>query len=125
MTELDRYPTASPPHDLATPPPRHLTTSPIRRLLQTIGPFSIPLLLFRGRGAEPYGVPTGSMAPALMGNHKVVTCPRCGYDVRVGYHDEAGGGRGSNPHAECPNCGFDDLPLDQAPVCRGDHLLVN
>ena len=83
--------------------------------------FIIALLLFRAIGAEPYGVPTGSMAPALLGNHATVTCLRCGYEVRVGRRDD-----GSNDlHAECPNCGFEDLPLDQTTVCRGDLLLVN
>jgi signal peptidase I len=82
------------------------------------------LLLFRAIGAEPYGVPTGSMAPTLMGNHKVTTCPRCGCEVCVGIRDESPGGS-ADPHAECPNCGYDDFSLEGIPVCRGDHLLVN
>jgi signal peptidase I len=99
---------------------QHFASS-IRRLLETVGLFIIALLIFRCIGAEPYVVPTGSMAPALMGNHKVVCCPRCGYEVRVGHRDD---GR-CETHAACPNCGFDDLPLDHASICRGDHLLVN
>jgi signal peptidase I len=65
------------------------------------------------------------MAPALLGNHKAVVCPRCGYEVCVGHRDDSTGSRGSDSQAECPNCGFNDLPLEQVPVCRGDHLLVN
>src|SRR5262249_13273158 len=87
--------------------------------------FIIALLILRAIGAEPYGVPTGSMAPALMGNHKVVICPRCGYEMRVGYRDDGTEGKSGDPHAECPNCGFDDIALDGVPVCRGDHLLVS
>jgi hypothetical protein len=60
-----------------------------------------------------------------MGNHKLVLCPRCGYEVRVGCRDAGTSGGGSNPHASCPNCDYDDLPLESVPVCRGDHLLVN
>jgi signal peptidase I len=102
-----------------------LTThhSPIRRLLETVALFLIALLLFRTVGAEPYSVPTGSMAPALMGNHKVAVCPRCGIEVRVGVRDEDSGG--SDLHPQCTNCGCDHMPLDGVPVNRGDHLLVD
>jgi signal peptidase I len=96
---------------------------PIRRLYEAIGLFLIALLLFRAIGAEPYGVPTGSMAPTLMGNHKVTACPRCGCEVRVGIREDGTGP--SDLHAECPNCGLSELPLDGIPPCRGDHLLVN
>jgi signal peptidase I len=96
---------------------------PIRRLYEAIGLFLIALLLFRAIGAEPYGVPTGSMAPTLMGNHKVTVCPRCGCEVRVGIRED--GSSAADLHAACPNCGLDKMPLDGIPVCRGDHLLVN
>jgi signal peptidase I len=124
VTTLHHDLTSPPSHHPTISPSHHRTTSAIRRLLETIGLFVIALLLFRAIGAEPYGVPTGSMAPALMGDHKVVVCPRCGYEVRVGHRDDGTSGRG-DPHAECPNCGFDDLPLENVAVCRGDHLLVN
>ena len=29
--------------------------------------------------AEGYVIPTGSMAPTLMGRHKEIACPQCGY----------------------------------------------
>ena len=29
--------------------------------------------------AEGFVIPTGSMAPTLMGRHKEITCPECGY----------------------------------------------
>jgi signal peptidase I len=93
-------------------------------LLHTAGLFLIGLLIFRSVGAEPYGVPTGSMAPTLLGNHKMVVCPRCGYEVTVGHRDDVPSERG-DPHAECPNCGFYDLRLEDVSVSRGDHLLVN
>ena len=31
--------------------------------------------------AEGFVIPTGSMAPTLMGRHKEITCPECGYVV--------------------------------------------
>ncbi|HKI34475.1 MAG TPA: S26 family signal peptidase [Gemmataceae bacterium] len=92
-----------------------------RRFLETILLVLCALLLFRAVGAEPYGVPTGSMAPTLLGNHKAVLCPRCGDTVRVGSGDHGDQAAG----AACPNCGCPDLGLDRVPVCRGDRLLVN
>jgi signal peptidase I len=87
------------------------------------------LLIFRALAAEPYHVPTGSMWPALAGNHRAVRCPRCGYQVVVGRHRaDRGNPRDSRrfyASAVCPNCGHGDLGLEQVPECPGDHLLVN
>ncbi|MSR26995.1 MAG: signal peptidase I [Planctomycetaceae bacterium] len=41
-------------------------------------------LLFRAFEAEAFVIPTGSMAPALMGRHKDLVCSACGRDYRVG-----------------------------------------
>ncbi|NDC53483.1 MAG: signal peptidase I [Planctomycetia bacterium] len=41
-------------------------------------------LLFRAFEAEAFVIPTGSMAPTLMGRHKDLVCAACGRDFRVG-----------------------------------------
>jgi len=41
-------------------------------------------LLFRAFEAEAFVIPTGSMAPTLMGRHKDLACDSCGRDFRVG-----------------------------------------
>src|SRR5436853_347369 len=33
--------------------------------------------------AEGFVIPTGSMAPTLMGRHKEIACPQCGYTYTV------------------------------------------
>src|SRR5437762_3013669 len=33
--------------------------------------------------AEGFVIPTGSMAPTLMGRHKEIACPQCGYVYTV------------------------------------------
>src|SRR5271154_5875098 len=35
--------------------------------------------LIWGLEAEGFVIPTGSMAPTLMGRHKEIVCPQCGY----------------------------------------------
>jgi signal peptidase I len=97
--------------------------SPYRRLAEVTGLAVIAVLLFRALIAEPYGVPTGSMAPTLLGNHKETVCPRCGYPIAVGQHEQ--GKSGGPDTAVCPNCGCADIRLDECPTVAGDHLLVN
>ncbi len=103
--------------------------SPLRQLVQAAVLVLIFLLLFRALGAEPYQVPTGSMWPALAGNHRAVDCPRCGYRVLIGRHRAEHGSARENERcyraACCPNCGCRDLGLELVPECPGDHLLVN
>ncbi|MEI6239274.1 MAG: signal peptidase I [Planctomycetia bacterium] len=41
-------------------------------------------LLFRAFEAEAFVIPTGSMAPTLMGRHKDLACTECSRDFRVG-----------------------------------------
>jgi signal peptidase I len=90
-----------------------------RRLLEITALALVALLLLRALCVEPFSVPTGSMAPALIGCHKAIQCPHCGYPVVVGVRD------GSEAAAFCPYCGQEDLNLDEVAVCPGDQLLVN
>ena len=39
--------------------------------------------LFRTFEAEAFVIPTGSMAPTLMGRHKDVYCPKCGCEYQI------------------------------------------
>ncbi len=71
---------------------------------------------------EPFGVPTGSMAPTLIGNHKVAACPRCGFVIRVG---DAGKSAPQHLKVACPNCGVGDIDICKAPDIAGDRLLVD
>ena len=72
------------PSPLAAPPPETFQPSTTRRFVHIFAVFLCFFLLARTVAVEPFGVPTGSMAPALIGNHREADCPRCGYLVRVG-----------------------------------------
>src|SRR5947209_859745 len=64
----------------------------------------IGILFARTFATEAYIVPTGSMAPTLLGMHRDFVCPNCGLRFSLGM-DESG--RIGRP--VCPNCGQGDL----------------
>src|SRR5271167_4222947 len=63
--------------------------------------------------AEGFVIPTGSMAPTLMGRHKEIVCPQCGYVYTVNADREveaAGGASITGRRIEtgtCENCRFE------------------
>ena len=79
--------------------------------------------------AEAFVIPTGSMAPTLMGQHKDMICPNCGCPYQVsasGPEDE-----NHNPKdaavgsATCPMCRFTaDLAAHPEQSYSGDRILV-
>ncbi|MDG3006323.1 signal peptidase I [Paludisphaera mucosa] len=90
-----------------------------RQTVELLVALCIGVLLFRTFSAEAYVVPTGSMAPTLLGHHRELTCPNCKYPFDVGLDEEAPPAR-----PVCPNCGragFDDEPVVP---CNGDRVLV-
>src|SRR5438445_12568202 len=79
----------------------------------------IGILLLRTFAAEAYVVPTGSMAPTLLGFHKELTCPNCKFPFVIGMDEQGASGR-----PVCPNCGQDGMGNVPAVECNGDRLLV-
>jgi signal peptidase I len=80
---------------------------------------SLSILLFRTFAAEAYIVPTGSMAPTLLGDHEEIACPQCAMRFALGYD---GNGRTAEPL--CPNCGTVVRDHAAAVECSGDRVLV-
>ena len=76
------------------------------------------MLLIRTFAAEAYIVPTGSMAPTLLGIHRDLACPDCGFRFALGVDED---GRAGRPI--CPNCAA-DLDGDPGTGRNGDRLLV-
>jgi signal peptidase I len=95
------------------------------RLLLTIGSGLISAFLFiRVFAIEPFGVPTGSMAPALIGNHREGACPRCDFPVRVGFPPAGVSPESHFATVVCPNCGQQFSMVNQQDL-NGDRLLVD
>lgn len=77
---------------------------------------------------EPFHVPTGSMAPALKGHHRVGVCPCCGKETVVGRAGADAKGTGEARYyrkAFCQNCGAFPVRFSGGPEIAGDRILVN
>lgn len=64
---------------------------------------------------EAFKIPTGSMAPTLVGVHKHVVCPNCGWGFTRDYHGSG---------ATCPNCLF-QMDVYENKSHGGNRIFVN
>jgi signal peptidase I len=112
-----------------------LTPSSIRETVESVAIAFILAFLFRTFEAEAFVIPTGSMAPTLMGRHKDVECPECRFRYQVSASNEvdATGAVKADTQVEsgtCPMCRFPaDLRRDNPqrasyPSYSGDRILV-
>jgi len=65
-----------------------LSAGGIREVVESIVIAFVLAFLFRTFEAEAFVIPTGSMAPTLMGRHKDVICDQCGYAFQASASDE-------------------------------------
>lgn len=97
---------------------------------ETIESVAIALMLaflFRTFEAEAFEIPTGSMGPTLMGRHKDVECPQCGYRYRVGSSSEVTREGVPIPQntvraVTCPMCRF-TAQIEQADRLGGGEMI--
>ena len=100
----------------------------LHRFFGLLVPAASVLVILHTYFLEPFQIPTGSMAPTLLGHHRSATCPRCGLTFPVGRTPpdrDGSGGERCYAHAVCPNCGAGDLHLGEVPETWGDHVLVD
>jgi signal peptidase I len=102
-----------------------LSPSGFRRLLESLIIFLGIILFLRASAVEPFGVPTGSMAPTLTGDHLALRCPDCGSPIRIGKPTREDRFSSDAAQIECPNCARTGISLENAPVIVGDRLLVD
>jgi signal peptidase I len=103
----------------------YLTPRGFRRLLESLILFLGIILFLRSVAVEPFGVPTGSMAPTLTGDHYSVNCPDCGHPIHVGKPLREEVFASSESSVDCPNCGYHAISLEELPLIVGDRLLVD
>ncbi len=109
------------------------SSAAMREVIESIVVAFVLAFLFRTFEAEAFVIPTGSMAPTLMGRHKDVQCPKCSYPYQVSASDEVDP-HTNKPHVPpvevvsgtCPVCGFTmDITADRGnPSFKGDRILV-
>src|SRR6188768_4467027 len=81
----------------------------MRETVESIVIAFVLAFLFRTFEAEAFVIPTGSMAPTLMGRHKDVDCPKCGYRYQVSASEE---------ESEDPRRQTSDCVAGKCPVCQ-------
>jgi signal peptidase I len=98
----------------------------LREVIESIAIAFVIAFLFRAFEAEAFVIPTGSMAPTLMGEHKDLFCPECQFPFQV----NASADRAVVTSCMCPNCRFrlefgpmgDDGPIPR--TYKGDRIIV-
>ena len=122
-----------PPHEAEDAPARSDAEPPkegYRETVEAIVVAFILALLVRGFEAEAFVIPTGSMAPTLMGRHKEITCPQCGFVYAVNASEEVEGvaaaerrTAGGFTRGSASTAGS-RRRVDDAPSFKGDRILV-
>jgi len=100
----------------------------IRDMVESVWVAIVLAFVLRAFMVEAFVIPTGSMAPRLMGRHYDLRCPSCGYRFAFGYGGERTDGKAIRPPgARCPNCYYrdtDEANFAPVHVQGGDRVLV-
>lgn len=128
----DSASSAAPPAEASAKPTPHPEGS-VKDTVESILVAFILAFVFRAFVVEAFVIPTGSMAPTLLGAHMHFACDDCGYKYAVNYPT---GGDLNVPNQVpqgkidfkifCPNCGHGvkQEERDTAAVHYGDRILV-
>jgi hypothetical protein len=85
-----------------------------REVVETVVFVIVLVLMLKTFVAEAFVIPTGSMATTLLGYHRSVTCPQCGYTFPVNMSAQVDP-QNSTPEVvtgcTCPNCRL-HIPFD-------------
>jgi len=106
-----------------TKPPQPQADETIKETFESIVIAFILAFVFRAYVVEAFVIPTGSMAPTLLGAHHRADCDQCGYHFNINF-DPNQPGRWQNG-AVCPMCRYNiDMAQDARPL-PGDRILVH
>lgn len=121
-----RTPPANPGRVVAHP----ATDETVKETIESIVIAFILAFMFRAFVVEAFIIPTGSMAPTLMGAHVSANCPSCGYvfDASLDIGQEQGqvlGGGNTTNQVICPMCWYTVPIAPGSRVRAGDRILVD
>lgn len=108
--------------------PQPATDETVKETIESIIIAFILAFVFRAFIVEPFIIPTGSMAPTMLGAHLQKDCPSCGYKFDVGVDASIapeGGTLGEVRSADCPMCNYPVLSGIGTKVKAGDRILVD
>jgi signal peptidase I len=114
----------------------------LRMLTESLIFLALAVTMFRWSAVEGYIISTGSMAPGLLGYHRRVTCPACGFEFTVGapgpqpqfadrkttgliFAQDVALSVAVPQTATCPNCDLGGIDLAALPITEGDQILVH
>ena len=118
---LKTKPTAEPkPSKSADERPADAPKDSMRETIESVVIAFVLAFLFRTFEAEAFVIPTGSMAPTLMGQHLDVVCPECGMPHQIGTQEDGGEKR---EWSICPNCGYARDEVQES--FKGDRIIVS
>ena len=107
---------------------KHHELMTIRDTVESVWVAIVLAFVLRTFILEAFVIPTGSMAPRLMGEHYDLRCLVCGYRYSYGSHKRGSPQRGelSLPAvgAYCPSCGAEHRLRRKSYVNSGDRVLV-
>ena len=138
------YVPPTPPAPSAAPPRGRKASAEkdggVKETIESILVAFILAFIFRAFVVEAFVIPTGSMAPTLLGAHMRFGCQDCGYRFDANYSPTQSGGDLHIPTQSshtyrvfCPNCGYKlpqvdpddaDNRTSKPPVHYGDRILV-
>jgi signal peptidase I len=142
VSKLPRLSKSDPPPDNSPPPQIGPMPAPqkenVKETIESILVAFILAFVFRAFVVEAFVIPSGSMAPTLLGAHMRFRCEECGYQFDVNYPSPPGDDSLSIPGQtrlrfamHCPNCGFKvqrkagpGHTPEEVPVYYGDRILV-
>ncbi|NQU74944.1 MAG: signal peptidase I [Planctomycetes bacterium] len=97
----------------------------LRDTIESVWVAIILAFVLRAFVVEAFDIPTGSMAPRLMGQHLLLDCPECKTEFPFGiqFDNSVTSTHITGPVARCPNCG-QEIRYQQAQPKGGDRVLV-
>lgn len=109
------------------PEPDPGTDETVKETIEALVIAFILAFVFRAFVVEAFIIPTGSMAPTLLGEHVTCHCPSCGYrfDTTLNSADRKDQVVSQNTEAACPMCFYPVQILGGTRVQAGDRILVD
>lgn len=98
------------------------TDETVKETLESIIVAFALAFVFRAYIVEAFVIPTGSMAPTLLGQHLTCQCEQCGYTFKVDASEQANAERYNT--LVCPMCFYPNSVHPETRTRSGDRILV-